>query len=183
MNELTKAFNVLNENQSKLENDFLLKTEEIKKLKINLLSKILLNGEIKLTKKDFSDYLTFSMNASSYVFSGISNNLLDKNKFNVFAIPFSKFASSGKLDNLLSESFKYKFEINDDKLILLFIDYLVKKDLLSEYKEFNVNITTTCHILARNLDEAIESSFRTTTYDEKGNDITVNVILAEEFKF
>ena len=30
MNELTKAFNVLNENQSKLENDFLLKTEEIK---------------------------------------------------------------------------------------------------------------------------------------------------------
>ena len=183
MNELTKAFNVLNENQSKLENDFLLKTEEIKKLKINLLSKILLNGEIKLTKKDFSDYLTFSMNASSYVFSGISSNLLDKNKFNVFAIPFSKFASSGKLDNLLSESFKYKFEINDDKLILLFIDYLVKKDLLSEYKEFNVNITTTCHILARNLDEAIESAYRTTTYDEKGNDITVSVILAEEIKF
>ena len=83
MNELTKAFNDLNENQSKLENDFLLKTEEIKKSKINLLRKILLNGEIKLTKKDFSDYLTFSMNASSYVFSGISNNLLDKNKFNV----------------------------------------------------------------------------------------------------
>lgn len=183
MNELTKAFNDLNENQSKLENDFLLKTKEIKKSKIDLLRKILLNGEIKLTKKDFSDYLTFSMNASSYVFSGISNNLLDKNKFNVFAIPFSKFASSGNLDNLLSESFKYKFEINDDKLILLFIDYLVKNDLLSEYKEFNVNITTTCHILARNLDEAIDSSFRTTTYDEKGNDITVNVILAEELKF
>lgn len=183
MKEILKEMNALIESRATLKNSYSMNLRSIEEMQIDLLVKMLADGDIKLTKKDITKMrLLFNLNGKEYIFTGITNSIRDNKTFYLYAIPTDEFNAVGDLDNFLWDSFKTKIDIGhkDNEFVCCLINYLIENNFIHETKEFNINVTTICHLKARSLEEAIEMAYRTSTYDENGNDITASVIAADK---
>ena len=179
MTDIIKELNALSESRANLTDSYMMNLKTIEDMQIDSLYEILSKGPIKLTKKDLSSHrLLFTSNDTAYYFAGIKTSLKEPKSFIIYGVAVGKYNSNDSLDSLLWDAFEKPIDTNcqNKALICMIINFLVDNVLIRDYKDFNVKITTECHIQARSLDEAKEMAYRTTTYDTEGNDITTRVV-------